>query len=45
MEFLLKLPTIAAYGGYNPEKMDDETMLAFANEILQQLQLVSYKYK
>ncbi len=45
MEFLLKLPTIAAYGGYNPQKMDDKTMLAFANEILQQLQLVSYKYK
>ena len=39
MEFLLKLPTVAAYGGY------DETMVAFANEILQQLQLVSYKYR
>lgn len=45
MEFLLKLPTVAAYGGYDPEKMDDETMVAFANEILQQLQLVSYKYR
>ena len=45
MEFLLKLPTVAAYGGYNPSKMDDETMVAFANEILQQLQLVSYKYR
>lgn len=41
MEFLLKLPTVAAYGGYDPSKMDDETMVAFANEILQQLQLVS----
>ena len=40
MEFLL-----AAYGGYDPSKMDDETMVAFANEILQQLQLVSYKYR
>lgn len=45
MEFLLKLPTVAAYGGYNPSKMDDETMVEFANEILQQLQLVSYKYR
>ena len=45
MEFLLKLPTVAAYGGYDPSKMDDETMVAFANEILQQLQLVSYKYR
>ena len=45
MEFLLKLPTVAAYGGYDPSTMDDETMVAFANEILQQLQLVSYKYR
>ncbi len=45
MEFLLKLPTVAAYGGYDPSKMDDKTMVAFANEILQQLQLVSYKYR
>lgn len=45
MEFLLKLPTVAVYGGYDPSKMDDETMVAFANEILQQLQLVSYKYR
>ena len=45
MEFLLKLPTVAAYGGYDPSKMDNETMVAFANEILQQLQLVSYKYR
>ena len=45
VNFLLKLPTVAAYGGYDPSKMDDETMVAFANEILQQLQLVSYKYR
>lgn len=45
MEFLLKLPTVAAYGGYDPSKMDHKTMVAFANEILQQLQLVSYKYR
>lgn len=45
MEFILKMPTIAAYGGYSPEKMDDETIMQFANEILQQLKLVSYKYK
>ncbi len=45
MEFMLKLPTLAAFGGYDPEKMSDETIVAFANEILQQLSLVSYKYK
>ena len=45
MEFMLKIPTLAAYGGYNPDEMDDETIVEFANEILQQLKLVSYKYK
>ena len=45
MEFMLKIPTLAAFGGYNPEKMSDETIVEFANEILQQLKLVSYKYK
>lgn len=45
MEFILKTPTLAAYGGYDPESMSDETIVDFANEILQQLKLVSYKYK
>ncbi len=45
MEFILKTPTLAAYGGYNPNEMSDETIIDFANEILQQLKLVSYKYK
>lgn len=45
MEFILKTPTLAAYGGYDPTTMTDETIVDFANEILQQLKLVSYKYK
>lgn len=45
MEFILKTPTLAAYGGYDPSNMSDETIVDFANEILQQLKLVSYKYK
>ena len=45
MEFILKMPTLAAFGGYDPSNMDDETIVEFANEILQQLKLVSYKYK
>lgn len=45
MEFVLKIPTLAAFGGYDPESMSDETIVEFANEILQQLKLVSYKYK
>ena len=45
IEFILKTSTLAAYGGYDPSKMSDETIVNFANEILQQLKLVSYKYK
>jgi len=45
MEFVLKIPSLAAFGGYDPYSMDDATILEFANEILQQLKLVSYKYK
>lgn len=45
MEFMLKIPTLAAFGGYHPEDMSEETIVEFANEILQQLKLVSYKYK
>ena len=45
MEFILRTPTLAAFGGYNPEAMSDETILAFANDILKQLELVSLKYK
>ena len=45
MEFILKTPTLAAFGGYDPESMSDETIVEFANEILMQLKLVSYKYK
>lgn len=45
MEFILKTPTLAAYGGYDPSRMSDETIVDFANEILRQLKLVSYKYK
>lgn len=45
MEFMLKMPTLAAFGGYNPETMSEEMIVEFANEILQQLKLVSYKYR
>lgn len=45
MEFMLKIPMVAAYGGYDLENMSEETIVEFSNEILQQLKLVSYKYK
>lgn len=45
MEFILKTPTLAAFGGYDPESMGEETIVEFANEILRQLEIVSYKYR
>ena len=45
MEFILRTPTLAAFGGYDPTTMSDETILAFANDILKQLELVSLRYK
>ena len=45
MKRLIKIPSLAAFGGYDPDAMSEETIVAFANEILQQLKLVSYKYK
>ena len=45
MTSILKMQMLAAYGGYDLESMDDETLKDFANEILGQLRLVSYKYK
>lgn len=45
MAFMLKMPVLAAYGGYDIDNMDEKTLVEFANEILSQLKLVSYKYK
>lgn len=45
LTFILKTPSLVAYGGYDLSKMDDDTILEFANEILTQIKLVSYKYK
>jgi hypothetical protein len=36
---------LAAFGGYDPNAMDEDELVDFANELLGQLKLVSYKYK
>lgn len=45
IEFILKQPAIMGFGGFDIEKMSDKEVLEFANELLRQLQLISYKYK
>ena len=45
MQFLLKQPAIAAYGGYDINDMSPEMIIEFANDLLTQLNIVSNKYK
>lgn len=45
IEFIIKQPVLAAYGGYDPKLMNDEMILEFANELLHHLEIVSYKYR
>ncbi|MEY8001173.1 helix-turn-helix domain-containing protein [Clostridium sp. Mt-5] len=45
MQFILNQPAIAGYGGFDPNKMSDEEIMDFANELLNQLKLLGYKYK
>jgi transcriptional regulator with XRE-family HTH domain len=45
MEFILKQPAIMGYGGFNINKMTDEEIMDFANELLRQMEIISYKYK
>lgn len=44
MQFIIKQPAIAAYGGFDINKMSDEEIMDFANELLRQLKLLGYKY-
>ncbi|AOY78189.1 transcriptional regulator [Clostridium formicaceticum] len=45
MEFILKQPAIMGFGGFDVNKLGDEEIVEFANELLRQLELLSYKYK
>lgn len=42
--FLLQQPTLVAYGGYDLSRLSDEELIDFANDLLQQFKMVSYKY-
>ncbi|TZE81977.1 helix-turn-helix domain-containing protein [Calorimonas adulescens] len=45
MRFILGQPSIMGFGGFDINKMSDEEIIDFANELLRQLELISYKYK
>jgi len=45
VKFLLEQNVIMGFGGFDVKKMSDEEVLEFANELLNQLRILSYKYK
>lgn len=45
VEFLLNQNVIMGFGGFDIDKLSDEQVVDFANELLNQLKLLSYKYK
>jgi transcriptional regulator with XRE-family HTH domain len=45
MQFILKQPAIMGYGGFDADKLSKEEIIEFANELLNQLQLLGLKYK
>lgn len=45
IQFILKQPAIMGFGGFDINKMSDSEIIEFANELLNQLKLLSYKYK
>lgn len=45
IKFILEQPSIMGYGGFDANKLSDEDLIDFANDLLKQLKLLSYKYK
>lgn len=45
MQFILKQPAIMGFGGFDTDKLSNEEIVQFANELLSQLQLLGLKYK
>ncbi|MBE6089870.1 MAG: helix-turn-helix transcriptional regulator [Clostridium beijerinckii] len=45
MQFILKQPAIMGFGGFDANKLSETEIVQFANELLNQLQLLGLKYK
>lgn len=45
IKYILKQPTLMAYGNCDIESLDEEDLIDFANDLLEQFKLLSYKYK
>ena len=45
MKFILSQPVIMGYGGFDIKQMSSDELIEFANDLLHQLKLLSFKYK
>lgn len=45
IKFILKQPSVMDFGGFDINKLKDEEILEFANDLLNQLKLLGLKYK
>ena len=45
ISFLLNQPTLIDFVGYDLSKLSEKEVIDFANDILKQIEVVSYKYK
>ncbi|MBS5824637.1 MAG: helix-turn-helix domain-containing protein [Clostridium argentinense] len=45
IQLILKRPSVMKFGGFDVDKLTEEEIVEFANELLNQLKILSYKYK
>lgn len=45
LNFIYKQPAILGYNGFDIERLSDKEIIDFANELLNQMRLLTYKYK
>ena len=45
VKFILEQPMVAQFGGYDLDKMTDEEIIEFANDVAGMIELLGKKYK
>ena len=45
IKFILEQPMVAQFGGYDLDKMTDEEIIEFANDVAGMIELLGKKYK
>lgn len=45
MQFIIKSPTVSAYGGYDLDKMSDQEIIEFANELAELFKVLAKRHQ